>query len=220
MGDVEIEIDEEEELAFALDAVAEMALTSDQLSGQLQKLPVGFKSVMESLFTSTSTSTNTNTSTSSSSSSSQEGVTQTQTQTQSKSKSSSSSATLKGDKKGEMEMEMEMEMEKVSMVRKISFYGKDLSKELADRLESELQSLPFKSKREAWSAVRKLITNEAEDEILGSSEDNKGMNMNMNMNNSSSTRGSRSRSILKKGENAFRRVRKAEEKLVERVRAS
>ena len=42
-------LDEDEALAFALDALAEMALTSDQLSTQLCNVPGGFSAVLQTL---------------------------------------------------------------------------------------------------------------------------------------------------------------------------
>ena len=44
-----VSVDEAEEVAWALDAVAEIALTCDQLAEQLAKLPTGFGAVFQSL---------------------------------------------------------------------------------------------------------------------------------------------------------------------------
>ena len=191
-------IDEEEELAFALDAVAEMALTSDQLSSQLQKLPMGFCAVFESLkdssYKSENNSNNNNAATASQS-----------TETTSESTNPNTTETQK---------EVSSSQNSASIESSIMSFGKELSQSLANRLEKELDSLPFKSKADAWSAVRQLITNEAIDteewDMTGGGSANGG------------GEGFKQRSILQ-GERAFRRVRRAEkaaEKLVERVRAS
>lgn len=181
------DLDEEEELAFALDAVAEMALTSDQLSSQLKSLPVGFSAVFESL-----------------------------------------SEPLMKEKEGKERPEGNSDSAVVGMAgggedggsveRKILSVGNNLLEDLASRLDEELESLPFGTKKEAWSAVRKLITNEEID--MWSSEDEDGVESEEATGEGGAS--IKRRSILQ-GKKAFRRVIKAEkaaEKLVQRVRAS
>ena len=163
-------LDAEEELAFALDAVAEMALTSDQLSGQLKKLPIGFGAVFAPL------------------------------DKQQKMKEEKEKQEIKGEEKeGSSKTNCFPSIES-----RILALGYELLEKLAERLEKELETLPFDSRKEAWSAVRQLITNEeiGRDSWNDSSEQ---------------------RNILQGRKVVIRRVIKAEkaaEKLVERVRAS
>lgn len=162
-------LDEDEALAFALDALAEMALTSDQLSTQLCNVPGGFSAVLQTL-------------------SQPEGA-------------GEKAGGDDGKKKGVPSPE-----------RRVMAFGNALLEELASRLDEELEALPFATKKEAWAAVRKLIT----DEIPEEGEEDYDM----------VARESRAsprvkRSILQ-GQKAFRRVRRAEkaaERLVERVRS-
>mmetsp|Transcript_10523 Transcript_10523/g.21674 ORF Transcript_10523/g.21674 Transcript_10523/m.21674 type:complete len:600 (-) Transcript_10523:697-2496(-) len=99
-----------------------------------------------------------------------------------------------------------------SIEGRILSFGNDLVASLAERLEMELDSLPFQSRKEAWSAIRKLIT--SEEEVVGGNfdDDEEGANTNG------------SSGLLQGQTMVVRRVIKAEKaavgKLVKRVRAS
>merc|ERR1719201_851248 len=92
-----------------------------------------------------------------------------------------------------------------SVERKILSVGNNLLEDLASRLDEELESLPFGTKKEAWSAVRKLITNEEID--MWSSEDEDGVESEEATGEGGAS--IKRRSILQ-GKKAFRRVIKAE----------
>ncbi len=233
-------VDEEEQLAFALDAVAEMALTSDQLGSQLKKLPLGFSAIFETLplekcdvFANADTDA-VDVSASGAGAESGDaapadvsageaegGDSAAAGEGQSQSRGLFPAMGAKGRKKktkkdsggssGKMAADCFPSIE-----GRILSFGNNLVSALGARLELELDSLPFQSRKEAWSAIRKLIT--SEEEVVGANGGNGGEGAAMAGDDGTGS------GLLQGQKVVFRRVIKAEKaavgKLVKRVRAS